>query len=136
MITAALQVTVFVADQDEALAYYTERMGFVVRSDEELWDDFRYLTVAPNEDAETVLELVEADTPAQEALIGGQAANRPLVMFASDDIERDYQRMTERGVEFDGEPTSVPGGVGVAFEDCYGNQFDLFQPDTNTTTPP
>lgn len=48
-------------------------------------------------------------------------------MFETDDIERDYKEMKQRGVVFHGEPAVVPGGRGVGFEDLYGNQFDLFQ---------
>ncbi|REK75019.1 VOC family protein [Paenibacillus paeoniae] len=88
-----------------------------------------YLTVAPSPNNETVLELVKADTPEREALIGRQAADQVHIMFASDDIDADYRRLKERGVNFHGQPQSVPGGRGVGFQDLYGNLFDLYQSD-------
>lgn len=129
MITKALQVTIFVKDQDEARKFYTEVLGFVVITDLEFAPGWSYLAVAPDKDNETVLELTKADTPEREALIGKQAADQALVMFASNDIEKDYRKMKARGVVFHGEPNPVPGGRGVGFEDLYGNQFDLYQMD-------
>lgn len=129
MITKAIQVTIFVKDQEEAKKFYTEKMGFVVCMEEEFAPGWSYLTVAPNKSNETVLELVKADTPEQEALIGKQSADQVLVMFATDDIEKDYNEMKSRGVVFHGEPQPVPGGKGVGFEDLYGNPFDMYQAD-------
>ncbi|GAA0372752.1 VOC family protein [Bacillus horti] len=129
MITKAIQITVFVRDQGEAKAFYTEKLGFVVCADIEFAPGWSYLTVAPSASNETVIELVKADTPEREALIGKQGADQVLIMFATDDIERDYEELKARGVVFHGEPKSVPGGRGVGFEDLYGNQLDLFQQD-------
>ncbi|WP_017726644.1 VOC family protein [Halalkalibacterium ligniniphilum] len=127
MITKAIQITIFVRNQVEAKQFYTEKLGFVVCAEDEFSPGWRYLTVAPHKNNETKLELVTADTPAQQALIGNQAADQILVMFATDDIERDYREMKAKGVVLHGEPKTVPGGKGVGFEDLYGNQFDLFQ---------
>ncbi|MEX1135943.1 MAG: VOC family protein [Balneolales bacterium] len=129
MITKAIQITVFVKDQDEAKKFYTKVLGFVVISEMEFSPGWSYLTVAPDKNNETVLELTKADTPEREAMIGKQAADQILVMFATDDIEKDYREMKARGVVFHGEPKSVPGGKGVGFEDLYGNQFDMYQAD-------
>ncbi len=86
MITKAIQITVFVRNQDEVEQFYTEKFGFVVCAEEEFSPGWRYLTVAPPKNNETVLELTTVDTPAQQALIGKQAGNQILVMFATDDI--------------------------------------------------
>jgi len=129
MIIKAAQLTILVKDQEEAKQFYTERLGFEVCSDMEFGQGSRYLTVAPREENETLFELVKADTPEQIALIGKQSAEQVLIMFETDDIERDYNEMKEGGVVFNGEPVPVPGGKGVGFEDLYGNQFDLFQPE-------
>lgn len=129
MITRALQVTIFVKDQEEAKKFYTEKFGFAVCMEEEFAPGWSYLTVAPGKSNETVLELAKAGAPEQEALIGKQAAGQVLVMFATDNIEKDYNEMKARGVVFHGEPQPVPGGRGVGFEDLYGNQFDMYQAD-------
>ncbi|MFC6333336.1 VOC family protein [Paenibacillus septentrionalis] len=128
MILKASQLTILVKDQGQAKQFYTEILGFVVISDMEFGPS-RYLAVAPRESNETVLELVKAETPNQVALVGKQSANQVLIMFETDNIEGDYFDMKQRGVQFQGEPTNVPGGKGVGFTDLYGNQFDLFQAD-------
>lgn len=128
MITHAIQLTLFVKDLDEAKAFYTKKLGFEVRHDMEFSPGWRYLTVAPQKNSETVLELAKADTSERRALIGKQADNQVLLMFATDNIEKDHQDMKARGVVFHGEPKAVPGGKGVAFEDLYGNLLDMFQP--------
>lgn len=130
MIKQILQITLYVRDYDEAKAFYTEKLGFVVRNDLEFRPGWRYLTVAPSEEATTVIELSKAASAAEEALIGRQAAGqKALLMFASDDIVRDHHALAARGVVFQNEPKSVPGGRGAPFEDLYGNKLDLFQPD-------
>ncbi|MDT9724867.1 glyoxalase [Xylanibacillus composti] len=117
MLTHALQITILVKNQEEAKAFYTEKLGFVVRMEEQFAPGWKYLTVAPHSSSETVLELAEADTPEQEQLIGRQAADQILVMFATNRIDRDYEEMKARGVVFHGAPKQVPGGKGVGFED-------------------
>ncbi|MDQ0271746.1 VOC family protein [Cytobacillus purgationiresistens] len=128
MITQASQVSILVKDLEAAKQFYTKKLGFIVRDEIEFSPGWKYLTVSPSSANETRLELVKADTPGQEAIIGRQAANQVLIMFLSDDIEKDYLEMKDRGVTFHGEPKNVPGGKGVGFEDLYGNAFDLFQP--------
>ncbi|MCM3759681.1 VOC family protein [Alkalihalobacillus oceani] len=132
MISKAAQLTILVKDQEAAKQFYTEQLGFAVCMDMEFGSGARYLAVAPRRDNETLFELVKATTPEQTALIGKQSADQVLIMFETDDIERAYREMKERGVSFHGEPTAVPGGKGVGFEDLYGNQFDLFQADKKT----
>lgn len=129
MIKKAYQWTVLVTDQEEAKTFYTEKLGFVIHSDEEFAPGWRYVTVSPQKSCETVLELAKADTPEQKELVGRQAADQVLIMFQTDNIEKDYQEMKARGVVFHGEPKSVPGGKGVGFDDLYGNHLDMFEPE-------
>lgn len=128
MLKKATQITILVKDQEEAKKFYTEQLGFVICEHEEFSPGWIYITVAPSKQNETKLELALADTPESIALIGKQAADQILIMFETDDIEMDYQEMKARGVIFHGEPKPVPGGIGVGFEDLYGNQLDLYQP--------
>ncbi|MCT1576952.1 VOC family protein [Oceanobacillus kimchii] len=131
MITQAAQVSILVNNIEEAKHFYTKKLGFIVREELEFSPGWKYVTVSPDFANETRLELVKAETPEQEEMIGKQAANQVLIMFLSDDIEKDYCELKARGVIFHGEPKPVPGGKGVGFEDLYGNAFDLYQPDTN-----
>ena len=129
MITNATQITVLVKNLEEAKKFYTENLGFTVCVDQMFASDWRYLTVAPQKDNATVLELVKAETPEQQKLVGNQSGGQILIMFQSNNIEGDYIMMKDKGVIFHGAPAKVPGGKGVGFEDLYGNQFDLYQPD-------
>jgi lactoylglutathione lyase len=128
VIDRVIQLTLYVRDYDEAKAFYTEKLRFVVRKDVEFQPGWRYLTVAPNEASETAIELAKAGSAEEAALIGRQAAGqKALIMFSSEDIERDHRELTARGVVFHSEPRPVPGGKGAPFEDLYGNKLDLFQ---------
>ncbi|MCR6105135.1 VOC family protein [Salipaludibacillus agaradhaerens] len=129
MIKAVLQCTLFVHDQQEAKVFYTEKLGFVVRADEEFSPGWRYVTVSPTEDNKTVLEFVQAETPEEKSLIGKQANSQVMLMFETDNIEEDFANMKARGIIFHGVPQSVPGGKGVGFEDLYGNKLDIFEPE-------
>ncbi|REL24025.1 glyoxalase [Rhodohalobacter sp. SW132] len=129
MIKQTLQITILVKNLEEAKRFYTQQLNFEVHTELEFSDDWKYLTVTPDKSNETVIELCESKTPEQHNLIGNQGGGQVLLMFESDDIEKDYQEMKIRGVEFNGVPKEVPGGNGVGFKDLYGNQFDLFQPD-------
>ncbi|RXZ84866.1 glyoxalase [Paenibacillaceae bacterium] len=129
MITKMIQTTVFVNELEEAKKFYTEKLGFCIHTELTFGPGWHYLTVAPHKDSETVIELLQANTAEQKALIGKQAADQVLLMFATNDIEGDYRALKARGVSFHGEPSAVPGGRGVGFEDLDGNQFDLYQAD-------
>ncbi|TYR35759.1 glyoxalase [Sphingobacterium phlebotomi] len=129
MITKAIQITILVKDLEESKKFYTEKLGFTVCVDQMFSLDWRYLAVAPQKDNATVFELVKAETPEQQKLVGNQSGGQILVMFQSNNIDGDYITMKEKGIVFHGAPTTVPGGRGVGFEDLYGNQFDLYQPD-------
>ncbi|PRD47573.1 VOC family protein [Sphingobacterium haloxyli] len=129
MITKATQITVLVRDVEEAKKFYAEKLGFSVCTDKMFSPDWRYLTVAPQQDNATVFELVKAETPEQQKLVGNQSGGQIFIMFQSNDIEGDYIAMKEEGVVFHGTPGMVPGGKGVGFEDLYGNQLDLYQPE-------
>ena len=134
MITQMSHATIYVADQDEALAFYTKKLGFEVRTDAKM-DGFRWLTVAPKEqpDLELVLmplvenpmmpkEVVEKmrELLAQGALGAG--------VFRTRDCQRTYQDLKTKGVEFLQEPAERPYGVEAVFRDNSGNWFSLTQP--------
>ncbi|MCW9705526.1 VOC family protein [Fodinibius salsisoli] len=127
MIIKSSQVSIPVKDLDEAKEFYTGKLGFVVRTEMEFSPGWRYLTVAPSEKSETVLELQKVNDPERQKRIG-KSPVMALVMFETDDIEKDYQVMKKRGVSFMNAPREVPGGKGAAFVDLYGNKLDLYQP--------
>ncbi|UGU17398.1 VOC family protein [Sinomicrobium kalidii] len=123
MITKTIQFPVLVEDLEAAKAFYTQKFGFTIVREEEFSPDWKYLTVAPQKDNETVIELLEAKTGEQKAQIGKQVH----IQLATDDIQKDYAVLKSRGVIFHSAPKNVPGGKGAPFEDLCGNVFDLYQ---------
>jgi predicted enzyme related to lactoylglutathione lyase len=130
MLTDITHVTILVEDQDEALAFYTETLGLVVRDDDEFemeGEAGRWLTVSPAGAEFPQIALVEADTPAKRERVGSQTAGHVDFVFQTDDFDAEYERLLEAGVTFHGEPMHNPWGTEITFEDPYGNVHDLME---------
>jgi catechol 2,3-dioxygenase-like lactoylglutathione lyase family enzyme len=121
-------VTVVVREYDEAIAFYTQVLGFVLIEDVALGGGKRWVLVAPAADAAVRLLLARADGPAQTARIGDQTGGRVAFFLETDDFRRDYAAMRGRGVVFREEPRAEPYGLVAVFEDLHGNLFDLIEP--------
>ena len=128
---------VWVHDQEEALAFYTERLGMEVRSDVTLPEmgDFRWLTVSPagQEDVSIVLMAVpgppvfDEETRSQiQALVAKGAATG--LFFTTDDVQSTYEELKGRGVEFSDPLEERPYGIDCGFRDPSGNSIRLTQP--------
>jgi predicted enzyme related to lactoylglutathione lyase len=113
-------------DMDQALEFYTTRLGFEVAEDERM-GDYRWLLVRLPDNREFCLNLDAAKTAEQKTLIGRQAADLPLFSIDTDDCRREYEAMKARGVAFEGEPETHPYGTGVLLRDLYGNRIYLNQ---------
>src|SRR5262245_39410148 len=109
---------------DEALDFYTKKLGFVVVEDLPMGND-RWLTITAPGNQDCVLALHEARREADQALVGKQMGSYPLLGIATDNCVRDYERMKALGVTFEGEPSIRPYGTGVMLEDLYGNKIFL-----------
>ena len=120
MITKARTVGVYVSDQDRALDFYVDKLGFEKRTDEPMGPEARWIEVAPA-GAETVLVLFTP--PGQEDRIGTFSN----VVFECDDIEATYRELRGRGVEFTEEPSEQPWGMWAQFKDVDSNEFGLIQ---------
>jgi catechol 2,3-dioxygenase-like lactoylglutathione lyase family enzyme len=120
-------VTILVKNYDEAINFYTEKLGFELLADNEFGNGMRWVAVAPSSTNETSIVFVEADSPEKLERLGSQVANHVFLVIHTDDCHRDYELMKSKGVHFFGEPKSVPWGIDVVFEDLYGNRFDLVQ---------
>jgi catechol 2,3-dioxygenase-like lactoylglutathione lyase family enzyme len=132
-------VNVYVHDQDEALAFYTEKVGLEVRDDVTMPElgGFRWLTVGPPAQPDIALALIEVprppvldeDTAAKlsELVAKGAAGG---VFFSTDDCRATYEELKGRGVEFTEEPSERPYGIDAGFRDPSGNPARL----TQTTT--
>ena len=120
--------SVFVDDQDKALKFYTEVLGFVKKLDFPA-GNFKWLTVvSPEEPAGTQLLLGPNDNPAaktyQEAIF---KQGIPAALFFVDDIQKEYERMKKLGVAFTMAPTKVTGSTIAVVDDTCGNLIQLVQ---------
>ncbi len=135
MLKQLTTVQVWVHDQDEALAFYTEKLGFELREDVTVPElgNFRWLTVGvPGQEVAIVLMAVpgppvfDEETRDQiKALVAKGAATG--LFFSTDDIDATYGELTRRGVEFQQEPTQQPYGIDAGFRDPSGNQMRVAQ---------
>lgn len=125
-------IALVVRDYDEAIAWFTGKLGFVLVADElQPEQDKRWVLVAPpgaGEGATSIL-LARAATPAQSAFVGDQAGGRVFLFLRTDDFDRDYEAMCAKGVRFVREPKRAPYGKVAVFEDLLGNLWDLVQFD-------
>ena len=120
-------VALVVRDYDEALAWYTARLGFVVTTDTPLGKGKRWVTIAPP-GGQTPLLLAQASTPEQAAQNGCQAGGRVFLFLHTDDFWRDHAAYVAAGVTFLEEPRREAYGMVAVFTDLYGNRWDLLQP--------
>jgi len=139
---AIAHVALVVRDYDEAIAFYTEKLGFTLVEDTyQPEQDKRWVIVAPAGSSGATLLLARASTPAQARYIGNQAGGRVFLFLATDDFWRDYHRMTAAGVRFVRPPNVASYGTVAVFEDLYGNRWDLIEygrtgrAEGSTTTP-
>jgi uncharacterized glyoxalase superfamily protein PhnB len=115
-----------VADYDEAVAWYTQMLGFSLTEDITLGDGKRWVVVSALGGAR--LPLAAAADGEQRSRIGNQTGGRVFLFLETDDFQRDYHEMKEHGVEFREEPRYEPYGTVAVFADLYGNLWDLIEP--------
>jgi predicted enzyme related to lactoylglutathione lyase len=118
----------YVDDQNKALRFYTEIMGFTKKADFSQ-GPFRWLTVAPSNEPEAVeLQLALNDNPAAKAYQQAMfQQNQPAIMFFTDDVKADFERIKARGAEFTTPPTAVTGSTIAVLNDTCGNLIQLSQ---------
>jgi predicted enzyme related to lactoylglutathione lyase len=118
MIRAIKFVSIPVRDQERALSFYTEKLGFQILTDQPLDAKQRWIELRiPGSETKVVL----FTPPGHEDRIGTFSN----VTFMTDDIDRTHQELTARGVEFTAPPTKQPWGQFAKFQDVDGNQFVL-----------
>ncbi len=126
----------WVHDQNEALAFYTEKLGFEVQADVTLaeMDGFRWLTVGPpNQEDISIVLMAIPGAPVMDEETGGQVRDLMAKGFAgtvfltTDDCQASYEELKGRGVEFTEAPEKRPYGIDSGFRDPSGNSFRLTQ---------
>ena len=120
--------SVLVDDQDKALKFYTDVLGFVKKADRPV-GEFKWLTVVSPDGQGDVELLLEPN--ANSAALTFQKAlfdqGIPLTAFAVDDVQREYERMKALGVSFRSEPTKLDDTTFTVFDDTCGNLIQLYQ---------
>jgi catechol 2,3-dioxygenase-like lactoylglutathione lyase family enzyme len=121
--------TLFVDDQERARAFYTDMLGFQVKTDAAYGDGARWLTVVPPEDpGGTELLLERPDEHAQAFQRAVHDAGKPATTLTSEDCRADFERLKAKGVNFTLEPTKMPyGGTDAVFDDGCGNLICLHE---------
>ncbi|QBD78428.1 hypothetical protein EPA93_21490 [Ktedonosporobacter rubrisoli] len=131
LITQLTVISVLVRDQEEALHFYTEKLGLERRVDVTFGPGLRLLTVAPPGQSRPEIALAKPDI----ALYGeervkeliGNVSLRTACMFSTDNCRRMYELLVARGVKFVQPPTQQLYGLEAVFEDLYGNKFSLLE---------
>ncbi len=123
-----VHIALVVRDYDEAIEFYTKKLGFELIEDTyQPEQDKRWVVVSPPGSAGTTLLLARASKSEQEPFIGNQAGGRVFLFLNSDDFWRDYRDMVAKGIKFVREPKEQDYGTVAVFEDLYGNLWDLLQ---------
>jgi len=136
MLKQLTNVQVWVHDQDEALAFYTEKLGLELRDDVTVAEmgNFRWLAVGVPGQPDVAITLMaipgppvfEEETRRQIMALMAKGAASGL-FFSTDDCRASYEELSKRGVEFQQEPTQQPYGIDAGFRDPSGNQMRMVQ---------
>jgi catechol 2,3-dioxygenase-like lactoylglutathione lyase family enzyme len=121
-------LSLVVPDYDEAIAHYTQDLGFDLVEDTALPNGQRWVLVAPPGSCETRLLLARASNDTQAQRVGDQTGGRVFLFLRTDDFQRDHAALTARGVQFLESPRKESYGTVAVFKDKFGNLWDLLQP--------
>ncbi|WP_282092303.1 VOC family protein [Epibacterium ulvae] len=120
-------VALVVRDYDEAIAYYTDVLGFdLIEDTYQPEQDKRWVVVRPNGGG-CSLVLARASKREQDSFVGNQAGGRVFLFLQTDDFWRDYESYKKRGVVFERDPNVAEYGTVAVFQDLYGNLWDLIE---------
>lgn len=123
-ITKLSHVTIIVPDQDAALAWYTQKLGFEKRADDAgTMPGYRWLTVAPKGSSGVEIILFQARDERERSWVGQGA----LWVFETDDCRATCDELAARGVTVLSPPEQLPWGVSAIVQDLYGNPFNLLE---------
>ncbi len=122
------QFAIVVNDYDEAIAFYTKKLHFVLIEDTTLSETKRWVVIRPAGSEGCSILLAKAANEEQKSRVGNQTGGRVFLFLHTDDFWRDYKSMTSDGISFVRPPVEEPYGTVAVFEDLYGNLWDMIQP--------
>ena len=128
MINGYAYITLLVNDQDEAIAFYQEKLGLEVRMDVPFSPEERWVTVAPVGALYPEISLTKASNSAQHGAVGQQTADTVMMVLTTEDVVQSRAELVSRGVNVVSELESVPWGRYFSLKDPYGNLIDVLQP--------
>lgn len=120
-----IHVAVVVEDYDEAIAFYTEKLGFWLVEDTVLSPEKRWVMVCPSGSDGPYILLAKGANERQKASIGNQTGGRVFLFLGTDSFDQDFERLKANGVNIVRQPVLETWGKVAVFEDLYGNLFDL-----------
>ena len=120
-------IALVVDDYDEAIKFYTEKLGFTLIEDTVQSETKRWVLVAPKGSTGCCLLLAKAANDEQRTRVGNQAGGRVFLFLETDDFWRDYKNMLEKEISFARDPKVEPYGTVAVFKDLYGNLWDLIE---------
>ena len=121
-------IALVVSDYDEAIQFYTEKLGFELIEDTKLSNTKRWVIVAPKGSNGCSLLLAKAATEEQTSRVGNQTGGRVFLFMHTDNLQRDYDALQNKGVTFVRTPATEAWGTVAVFKDLYGNLWDLIEP--------
>jgi catechol 2,3-dioxygenase-like lactoylglutathione lyase family enzyme len=121
-------IALVVANYDEAIAFYRDKVGFTLLEDTNLGGSKRWVLLAPPGGSGARLLMAQADGPEQKAVIGNQAGGRVMLFLETDNFAADHARMLAAGVTFIEPPRHENYGSVAVFVDLYGTKWDLIEP--------
>ncbi|MFZ7115454.1 MAG: VOC family protein [Bacteroidota bacterium] len=120
------QLTIVVNDYDEAIKFYTEKLGFILYEDKVMSESKRWVVVGPK-NSDCKLLLAKAANEEQRTRIGNQTGGRVFLFLYTTDFWTDYNLMKSKNVEFVREAVEEEWGTVAVFKDLYGNLWDFIQ---------
>lgn len=125
---SVVHVAVVVSDYDEAIGFYTSKLGFKLIEDTYIPEqNKRWVLVAPQNSKGVAILLAKAANPEQTRFMGNQAGGRVFLFLSTDDFWRDYNQFLANGIKFVRNPEKHVYGMAAVFEDLYGNRWDLLE---------
>lgn len=125
------QISLLVKDYDEAINFYTQKLGFELIEDTQRSPEKRWVRIKPKGEGEVTLLLANAKNDEQLAHVGNQTGNRVFLFLNTDNIARDYALLQKNNVTIVRPPTEADFGKALVFADLYGNLWDLIEPKFN-----
>ena len=120
-----MHIALVVADYDEAIHWYTQKLNFKLIEDTTLSDVKRWVLVQPPGEGSCQLLLAKAATEEQKSRVGNQTGGRVFLFLHTDDFERDHENLLYKGINILRGPSEEEYGKVLVFEDLYGNLWDL-----------